>query len=422
MKHYGLQRPAGPLVFIIIVLFFPWSTLAQPKAGSCVGCHLMIGVEKLSTPAKDFAQDIHSAKGFGCVSCHGGDSTNPGMGAMDPTKGYIGKPNHGQIPAVCGRCHSDAQFLKRYNPALRVDQVTEYYTSVHGQRLKQLGDPKVATCVSCHSAHSIKPASEPTSRVHPLKVANLCGSCHADRTLMKPYGITTNQLQEYKKSIHWKKMRVEGDLSAPTCNDCHGNHGATPPGISWVGNVCGQCHAVMAQLFARSVHAKVFIQMGTPGCATCHGNHEVAKAGDEMLGIADGAVCAACHSAESQGGKAAVAMRKAMDSLRDKYDKGHGKLLEAERAGMEVSQAQFQLNNAKDALVKGRTAVHSFSVEAVTKEIEVGLGVSNKAYARGVEALHELQFRRRGLAVSVGIILILIVGLVIKIRQLERKR
>jgi hypothetical protein len=111
-----------------------------------------------------------------------------------------------------------------------------------------------------------------------------------------------------------------------------------------------------------------------------------------------------------------------MGLLRNEYDKAHNKLLEAERAGMEVSQAQFQLNNAMDALVKGRTAIHSFSVEAVTKEVEVGLRVSNKAYARGVEALHELQFRRKGLAVSVGIILILIVGLVIKIRQLERKR
>ncbi len=411
----------GPLVFFIVVLFSPSAILGQPQVGSCVACHLIIGVEKLSTPAKDFAEDIHSAKGFGCVSCHGGDSTNPGMGAMDPAKGYIGKPNHGQIPAVCGRCHSDAQFMKRYNPSLRIDQFAEYYTSVHGQRLKQLGDPKVPTCTSCHSAHSIKPTTDPTSRVHPLKVADLCGSCHANRTHMKPYGIATNQLQKYKKSIHWKKM-VEGDISSPTCNDCHGNHGATPPGISWVGNVCGQCHAVMAQLFAKSVHAKVFTQMGTPGCATCHGNHEVTKAGDKMLGIASGAVCATCHSAESQGGKAAIAMRQAIDSLRNEHDKAHSKLLEAERAGMEVSQAQFQLNIAMDALVKGRTAVHSFSVDAVTKEVEVGLSVSSKAYAQGVEALDELQFRRKGLAVSVAIILILIVGLVIKIRRLERKR
>jgi len=32
--------------------------------------------------------------------------------------------------------------------------------------------------------------------------------------------------------------------------------GAAPPGISWVGNVCGQCHSIMADLFAKSVHEK----------------------------------------------------------------------------------------------------------------------------------------------------------------------
>src|SRR6266540_7241295 len=37
-----------------------------------------------------------------------------------------------QSCGICGRCHSDAQFMKRYNPALRVDQVAEYATSVHG--------------------------------------------------------------------------------------------------------------------------------------------------------------------------------------------------------------------------------------------------------------------------------------------------
>jgi cytochrome c553 len=25
---------------------------------------------------------------------------------------------------------------------------------------------------------------------------------------------------------------VRGDLSAPTCSTCHGNHGATPPGVA----------------------------------------------------------------------------------------------------------------------------------------------------------------------------------------------
>jgi hypothetical protein len=38
-----------------------------------------------------------------------------------------------------------------------------------------------------------------------------------------------------------------------------------------------------------------------------------------------------------------------------------------------------------------------------------------------MKALDELQFRRKGLAVSVLIILALVVGLVLKIRQMERK-
>jgi predicted CXXCH cytochrome family protein len=344
------------------------------------------------------------------------------MEAMDPAKGYIGKPGHRQIVQVCGRCHSDARFMKRYNPAIRVDQVTEYYTSVHGQRLKQLGDSKVATCVSCHRAHSIRPPSDSRSSVHPLRVAETCASCHADANYMEPYEIPTDQFQKYHRSIHWKIMSVKGDLSAPTCNDCHGNHGAAPPGISWVGNVCGQCHPLNTELFNESFHARAFVQMGSPGCVACHDNHEITETGDEMLGLGDKAVCAGCHSAEDKGGKIAAEIRVLIDSFRGEYEKALAILLKAEHAGMQVSQAQFELNGAKTALVKSRAAVHAFTVEAVKKETEPGLAISSKAYAYGVRVLEELQFRRKGLAVSVVIILALIVGLVFKIRQMERER
>ncbi len=419
----GAQR-VGALVGLVLLTLLVWSlpASAQQRVESCATCHLETGDERLATPAKNFPGDVHSAKGFGCVSCHGGDAKEAGMEAMDPRKGYIGKPERQQMPQLCGRCHSDARFMKQYNPALRVDQVAEYYTSVHGQRLRQLGDPKVAVCVSCHPAHSIKPPSDPQSSVHPLKVADTCGHCHASAKYMESYKIPTDQLEKYKRSVHWKTMSVKGDLSAPTCNDCHGNHGAAPPGVSWIGNVCGQCHSVMADFFGKSVHAKVFVEMGTPGCATCHSNHEIKEASDEMLGIGDKAVCAGCHSADDKGGKAAGTMRGLVDSLHGEVGKAGAILLQAEHAGMEVSQAQFDLNGAKDALVKARTAVHTFTVQAVKQEVEAGLTISQKAYARGVRALDELQFRRKGLAVSLVIVLALIAAVVMKIRQLDRQR
>jgi len=394
---------------------------ATPKEG-CSACHLEVGDDRLAKPVKTYADDIHRAKGFGCVACHGGDGNEAGMEAMDPAKGYIGKPARRQIAQVCGRCHADARFMKQYNPSLRVDQVTEYATSVHGRKLREADDPKVATCVSCHPAHAIRPPSDPTSSVHPLRVADTCGQCHADASYMAGRKIPTDQVHRYRQSVHWAAMSKKGDLSAPTCNDCHGNHGAAPPGVNWVGNVCGQCHTVMADLFAKSVHAKAFAQLGAPGCATCHDNHEIKPAGVELVGLTTGAVCANCHAGDDKGGKVAAGMREALDALRAEQTRATQTLERAEHAGMEVSQARFDLAAAGEALVKARVAVHAASLPAVQKETEAGLAITAKAYARGVRALEELRFRRRGLAVSLLIIVLLIAALVLKIRQLDRER
>jgi predicted CXXCH cytochrome family protein len=396
-------------------------TATAEQHDSCVTCHLATGDARLMRPVEAFRDDIHAARGFSCAACHGGDPQAAGMEAMDPARGYIGIPERQDLPRVCGHCHSDAQFMQRYNPALPVDQVAEYSTSAHGRRLKESNDPKVATCASCHPAHAIRPASDPTSSVHPLRVAELCGRCHADTAYMQPYGIPTDQLQQYRESVHWRTLSVQGDLSAPTCSTCHGNHGAAPRGVTWVGNVCGQCHTVQADFFHHSVHAPIFVQMGVPGCATCHSNHAITATHDAMLGRGDSAVCTTCHTAESTGGQVAVDMQRHLDTLHREYDKARDMLRRAEHAGMEVSQAQFELQGAKTALVKARAAVHTFTAAAVQQETAPGLSVSARAYARGVKALDELRFRRTGLGVSVLIILAIIVGLRLKIRQLDRR-
>jgi hypothetical protein len=409
------------LALLAAVAVWPSEARAQAPPDNCAACHLQTGDDRLAAPAREFDGDIHKAKGFGCVACHGGDTQATGMEAMDRRKGYIGKPTRQQVVQVCGRCHADAGFMKRYNPSLRVDQVAEYATSVHGRRLREAGDPNVATCASCHPAHTIRPPSDPKSSVHPLRVADTCGRCHGDAKYMAGYKIPTDQLEKYKTSVHWNAMSAKGDLSAPTCNDCHGNHGAAPPGVQWVGNVCGQCHTVQADLFRKSVHAKAFTEMGNPGCATCHENHGIQAAGDHMLGLGDKAACVACHAPDDPGGKRAAEMRTLIDSLAGEERKAHDILLQAERAGMEVSQAQFDLNGAKDSLVKARAAVHAFTVAAVKQDVEAGLAVSARAHTRGVRALDELGFRRKGLAVSLIVILAVIAGLVVKIRQIERR-
>ena len=389
---------------------------------NCATCHLALGIANLTKPAEDFKSDIHAAKGFGCTACHGGDPGVMGLEGMDPKKGYIGKPTGTQVVDMCAKCHSDATFMRRYNPSLRVDQVAEYYTSVHGKRLKELKDSKVATCASCHQPHSIRPANDARASVHPLRVAETCGSCHANKDYMASYKIPTDQVEKYKQSVHWKMISSKGDLSAPTCNDCHGNHGASPPGVSSVVNVCGQCHAVNAELLNKSSHSRIFAQMGIPGCASCHSNHAIVAANDAMLAAGDKSACATCHPPTSSGALLAAKMLASIERLKNDYDKANALLVTAEHAGMEVSQPLFELNDAKTALIKARAAIHGFDQAILDKEVAPGLKVAEKAHSRAVRALEELRFRRKGLVISALIIFALVVGLVLKIRQMERRR
>jgi hypothetical protein len=187
---------------------------------NCIDCHLELEDETLTPPAKAFAEDVHAKAGLTCASCHGGDpAANVEDGdysrAMDPDKGYIGVPERAAIPGMCGRCHSDANFMRGFDPNIAVDQVAQYRTSVHGRKLAE-GDAKVAECASCHQAHGILPVKDPRAPVYPTQIPETCGSCHAKAEYMSAYGIPTTQLEEYRTSVHGKALFAQGDLGAPT--------------------------------------------------------------------------------------------------------------------------------------------------------------------------------------------------------------
>lgn len=404
----------------LALLAFPGSAAAQgfPTGATCVRCHINLDDDRLANPARTFPDDIHSQAGFSCLDCHGPNAA--GGGDPDPTAGFLTAPDRRKVPQMCGRCHSDARYMRNFNPSLRVDQEAEYATSVHGVRLAQFGDPNVAVCTSCHPAHQIRPPSDPQSSVYPLNVATTCAHCHADRVLMSTYGIPTDQRDEYYRSVHWQWMVDQEDLSAPTCNDCHGNHGAAPPGISSVRNVCGQCHSVMAGFFTDGGHAGRFTASDLPGCATCHGNHVINHPDDNSLLVYADSVCGLCHAPDAPERSNFPMMKAGIDSLIASQAHSRAVLDQAANLGMEVSQAQFTLEDVKTALVKARAAIHTFDADSVQAEVNTGLATANRAAARGQEALDEHLFRRQGLAVSVALILLLVLGLALKIRQLER--
>ena len=418
-----IARRSFPVVLCLAMILLLFTLVAAQKKSSCIECHAKLEDPRLSTPARQFDNDIHHARGLSCNDCHGGDPTaDTKEGAKDPRKGYLGKPKTLDIPAYCGKCHSDANLMKRFNPSLRVDQEREYYTSVHGKLLKEKGETRVATCISCHSVHGIRAVTDPLSSVYPLNVAETCAKCHASADHMRGFGIPSDQYAKYKTSVHAKALYEKQDLSAPTCNDCHGNHGATPPGLTSVANICGQCHARQAELFQTSPHKAAFDQGQLKECITCHSNHAIAKPGDHMLGTFQGALCLKCHKPDSKGFIAAGQMRSRIDELIASIDKSTEILSRAERAGMEVSRPKFEMKEATDALTHARVLIHTSSAAEIDKVTAPGLAASAKGYQAGLDALAERSFRRKGLAVSLVFILFLAVLVYLKIKQIEGRQ
>jgi len=404
--------------FFLIILFVLPSAFNASAQDTCVSCHEQIG-DEMAAPIELVKNDVHGHRGFSCVNCHGGDpKINDVDASMDPKKGFVGKPEPRQVAAFCGKCHSSADFMKQFNPGLRIDQQSEYATSVHGKRVAQ-GDVRPATCLSCHGAHGVRPVKDPNSPVYPTRVANTCGGCHSKPETMKAYGIPTDQASKYLKSVHADALLKKQDLSAPTCNDCHGNHGAAPPGTASVGNVCGTCHARQAELFGKSPHQNAFDALGIPQCLACHGNHDVQHPTDAWVGTESTAVCVMCHDKGEPGHATAQAIHTGLAALDAEIASSRLVVDRAARAGMEVSGARFDLNDARDKLINARVMVHSFSTDELKKAVDPGRDLARKAGMAGESALQELQFRRKGLAVSLIVIGMAIAALYLKIRQIE---
>jgi hypothetical protein len=501
--------------------------------------------------------DVHMKAGLSCHDCHGGNPDPKLAGdpaAMDPAfkaSPFIGKPERKAIPAFCGRCHSSLVFMRRFQPQARVDQVAEYLTSHHGQALAR-GDASVATCIDCHGVHGIRAVSDPESPVYPTHVPDTCGRCHSDPKRMKGHfdehgrQLPVDQQAKWRRSVHAKALLEKGDLSAPTCNDCHGNHGAMPPGVESVAFVCGNCHGREAELFRASRKHEGFAMhnelLATAGggcapchdpapkaatqithfseCVTCHENHGIVRPTIALLGNLPEVPCVFCHEGrgpmavqvpEPQNKRAnylqrrdlllgeakklglagddrfdwlvdralelpwhresaefkrlfdkfrigkthytytdpvtkkdvRVAVRRCADchagdasigrDVSHKYVEGMHEvtsltaraeriLLAAQRGGVEVRSVRPELDGAVDSQIELEVLVHSFNPEGAFEEKrKEGVTHAAAALKAGQHSLAELTYRRKGLTVALGFIVLLLVGLGAKIRQLSNR-
>lgn len=390
---------------------------AQAQENQCIVCHMEL--ELMPEGYQEY--DIHSQDGLSCSGCHGGDPLSDDEEiSMSTANGFIGIPDKKDIPKFCGKCHSNIEFMRMFQPRIATDQVAQYYTSIHGKNLTQ-GDDKVAVCTNCHTTHAILPARDPRSTIYPSNVPRTCRKCHSNAVYMKGRKIPTNQYEIYANSVHGEALLENGDIGAPACNDCHGNHGATPPGINSVSHLCGSCHVNNLEFFKKTRMAQIFEELNFHGCEQCHGYHSIQRAKVDFVGGNQSSLCVKCHNEGDAGYESAIKIRSHLDDLLSLYDSVNTQMLNVRIKGMNDIDIGYLLQDAKQSIILSRTLVHTFDPVQVQIQTVEGKIHLEEALSLADAEINEYYTRRKGFVIALFPLIILAVGLYFKIKSFNKK-
>ena len=406
------------------VLILSLAAFAEDSEPSCVThCH---GEQKVAHAASAHAVTL------ACVDCHGGDPTaqRDKEKSHDPGAGYRGKIPREKVPELCAHCHSDPL---RMNPfALPTDQLAHYRASSHGRVLFEKGDTNVAVCIDCHGTHEILAARDPRASTAPANLPATCGRCHTDAERMRPYGLSTDGVARFFKGVHGRALR-EGRRGAPSCADCHGSHGATPPGVREVVQVCGQCHVNTQEHYrksphygskemqCRACHEEQRTGYRGAGCTACHSTHEIREPGDWMYQGSEVGQCGHCHREADDGAtELAAAIRDGRQRLQSAMEGTRLAIREAKARGLFLDDEDVYLRESARALVSAQPLAHSMDRDLIERHMQDGLKRHDRT--REVIAKKGTVLRdRRILVVALAAILLLLTALLAaKLRAVRR--
>ena len=287
------------------------TAVPHPTEGreDCLLCHATGAVEPF--PVDHEGREIAT-----CLACHQAEVAEAPAPLPEPTATQ--SPSIGVVPTpihepelfeenTCISCHQELGGTQ--------EQITtDWSESVHAQQ--------GVGCVSCHGgdptqADAAAAMSPETGYLGPLpkdRIPGLCGSCHSWVDLMRPFGLPTDQLDQYWQSQHGQAL-LDGDPNVATCFDCHDGHRVLktgdPASDVYPTNepaMCARCHSedsLMAtygipadqyDLYQESVHGVALLEeqnLRAPSCSVCHGKHGATPPGFEQVAN----VCGQCHAA-----------------------------------------------------------------------------------------------------------------------------
>ena len=283
--------------------------------------------------------------GFSCAAlCLSEVRPTTAQGAQDsatpvkPNEGSIvGGPN-ASVPAPppelqCQGCHAPGKSLPYLAGSLfHTAPHAGYEHSFHAKAIHN--GTKAAACLDCHTKNgdltTMLPASELNSTINRATIAETCGKCHGDKSVMQGSGISNRPFLSYRESVHAKAI-ARGNRSAAVCTDCHNSHDIQPASNSQssiakanIPATCGKCHRTEATEFMQSVHGQAVARgvSRAPVCTDCHGIHNIAVPFDQATATATTAIatdsCAKCHEGVALTQEFGVASGR-VSSYKDSY-------------------------------------------------------------------------------------------------------
>jgi len=249
----------------------------------------------------------------------------------------IGGPN-AALPArapelQCQGCHGPGKQLPYLAGSLFHNEPHSGYDHSFHAQAKQNG-AKAAACLDCHTRNgdmtTILPGSDPKSTINRANIAETCGRCHGDKSVMQGSGISNQPILAYRESVHAKAI-ARGNMSAAVCTDCHNAHDIAPASSQQstiarvnIPNTCGKCHATEAREFMQSIHGQALARgvSRTPVCTDCHGIHNILQpfvGTKETISPTVGTEsCAKCHEGVTLTQEFGVASGR-VSSYKDSY-------------------------------------------------------------------------------------------------------
>ncbi|NIS61722.1 MAG: hypothetical protein GTO13_13785 [Proteobacteria bacterium] len=406
-----------PCLMLMGILVASPLTWAQVKESSCVKCHLDLGGE-FARPVRELHESVHFEKEVACHDCHGGDPTSFDEDkSMAKDAGFIAKPGFKEIPEFCARCHSDVNRMKKYK--LRTDQLSLYKTSFHGKALYEKEDKNTATCISCHGGHDMKATGNPHSDVYKANIPFTCNRCHGEPVLMRAYGIPSDQFEQFRKSIHGRLLLDNMDLRAPSCTDCHGVHGAHPPGFAEIADVCSLCHGAIAKLFRDSPHYLEREKVEVAKCADCHGDHDIVFPSTTLYEGEEEGRCGGCHGRDSKQDRLARIIKQKIVDAMASVQSAERSLERVRESGKNITEIEENFEEARSELVKARAVTHTLSIEKIEEHTNKVQEQSRKVLVAVESIVEELTGRKREVIFVLVILGVFIALIYAKMRTLK---